>query len=185
MSLPKNNYKLDEIFKKAEAPAISEFNGEYFVDMLTGLPSLKKFSHRKVFYPKNNKIMGYNILLKNWKWGYFFLEEEICKIPYLDEHRRKEMNSLKINPVGKDETLNPTTAFSEKTNELYSSPAQAEGLFIGVIVINYDRRENSFLTNKIRDYVRRIDENLYLGRFNYFFRGKPRFLGYFSLTKSD
>ena len=58
MNLPKNNYKLTEIFKNARTPKLSEFNGEYFVDMLTILPSLRKFSHRKIFYSENDKTLG-------------------------------------------------------------------------------------------------------------------------------
>jgi hypothetical protein len=139
MNLPKNNYKLTEIFKNARTPKLSEFNGEYFVDMLTILPSLRKFSHRKIFYSENDKILGYNIIFTNKIWGHFFLEEGICE----------ELNLLRV------------------------------------AVINYNRKENSFISNKIRDYVRCLEENtLYLGRFNYIFMGKLYFLGYFSLSKT-
>lgn len=136
MGLPRNNRKLNEIFKNARTPDIFEFNGEYFVNMLTGIPSLKRFFHRKVFYPKNNKILGYNLFFNNMKWGSFFLEQ-------------RSYNEGKV------------------------------------IVINYDKKENSFITDKIRDYVRRVDKEIYLGRFNYLFFGKPLFLGYFSLTKNQ
>jgi hypothetical protein len=52
-----------------------------------------------------------------------------------------------------------------------------------VLVINYAKRENSF-SYRVIDYVRCIeDKTLYLGRFNYVLFGKPRFLGYFTLTK--
>lgn len=79
MMFPKNNHKLREIFKKAKMPEISEFSGEYFVDMLTILPNLRKFSHRKFFYKQKDKVLGYNILFTNKVWGHFFLEEGICK----------------------------------------------------------------------------------------------------------
>ncbi|MQY66518.1 MAG: hypothetical protein GH147_08590 [Clostridia bacterium] len=106
--------------------------------MLTSLPSLRKFLHRKVFYHEKNRVLGYNVLLKNMIWGRFFLEEGICK----------EMDSIKA------------------------------------VVINYNKPENSFISNRIIDYVRCIKENtLYLGRFNYLLRGKFFFLGYFSLLK--
>ncbi len=138
MKLPTTNRKLKEIFKNAGTPELSEFNGEYFVDMLTLIPSLRKFSHRKVFYYEDNQVKGYNVLFADKIWGHFFLEEGICK----------EVDSLKV------------------------------------IVINYDVAENSFLTNKIRDYVRCVEkDSLYLGRFNYLFMGKLYFLGYFSLSK--
>ncbi|MCK4665176.1 hypothetical protein KAU33_00400 [Candidatus Dependentiae bacterium] len=53
-----------------------------------------------------------------------------------------------------------------------------------VVVINYDSKENSFLSNIIRDEVRYIKAGeIYLGRFNLVLFGKPRFWGYFSMTK--
>lgn len=138
MKFPKSNDELTEIFRNAAAPSISEFNGEYHVNMLTGLPTLKRFSHRKVFYRESGKTVGYNMLFVKKVWGYFFLEDGICK----------ETDSLK------------TT------------------------MINYDRGENSFISNRIRDYVRCIEKNnLYIGRFYYLFMGKFHFLGYFSLSK--
>lgn len=78
MELPGNNRNLREIFTKARTPDISELNGEYSVDMLTLIPSLKRFEHRKVFYPGNSGVSGHNILL-NIKWGRFFLEQGTCK----------------------------------------------------------------------------------------------------------
>jgi hypothetical protein len=137
MKLPKNNYELTKFFKNARTPNVYEFCGEYFVDMLTVLPSLRKFSHRKVFYIENDRALGYNLLFTNKIWGHFFLEDGICA----------EIDSSKV------------------------------------VVINYDRLENSFISNRIRDYVKCIDDTLYIGRFNYLFMGKPQFLGYFSLTK--
>jgi hypothetical protein len=139
MELPKNNYELTKFFKNARTPNVYEFCGEYLVDMLTVLPSLRKFSHRKVFYTKNDRVLGYNLLFTNKIWGHFFLEEGICK----------EVDLLKV------------------------------------VVINYDKIENSFISNRIRDQLRCIEKDaLYLGRFNYLFMGKPQFLGYFSLTKT-
>lgn len=138
MKFPNNNYELTEIFKNARIPEVSELNGEYFVDMLTMLPSLRKLSHRKVFYTKNDKVVGHNILFTNKIWGHFFLEEGICK----------EVDSSKV------------------------------------VVINYDKRENSFIFNRTKDFIRCVEDNtLYIGRFNYLFMGKFRFLGYFSLSK--
>ena len=137
MKLPRNHSRLTEIFKNAGIPDIFEFHGEYLVDMLTVLPSLKNFSHRKVFFTENNRVKGYNILFRKKIWGHFFLEHGTYK--------------------GKDP--------------------------LDVLVINYARRENSFSFRMI-DYVRCIeDDTLYLGRFNYMLFGKPRFLGYFTLSK--
>lgn len=138
MNLPKNNYELTEIFRNARSPEIFEFNGEYLVDMLTMLPSLRRFSHRKVFYPEKDKILGYNVLFTNKIWGHFFLKDEICI----------ELDSSKV------------------------------------VEINYDRLGNSFVTSRIRDHVKSIvDNTLYIGRFNYLFMGRLRFLGYFSLLR--
>ncbi len=101
MKLPGNKKKLDEIFRSAEAPEVSEFNGEYEVDMLTGLPSLKKISHRKKFYERDGKISGYNIVFKNLKWGRFFLEEGACEDMgsprTINPVRRELSNGVKIN----------------------------------------------------------------------------------------
>ena len=54
---------------------------------------------------------------------------------------------------------------------------------LSVVVINYDTPENTFLTSGIRDLIRRVDKDVYLGRFNMVFKGKLCFLGYFSLIK--
>jgi hypothetical protein len=139
MELPRNNKELDKLFRSATVPDVAEFSGEYFVDMLTVLPSLRNISHRKVFNADNEGVSGRNILFKKMKWGRFYLEKGV---------------SSESDPVP-------------------------------VIVINYDRVENSFLTRKIRDHVRCVEKDrLYLGRFNYVLMGVPRFSGYFSLTKA-
>ena len=51
-----------------------------------------------------------------------------------------------------------------------------------VMVINYNREENNASKN-IRDQIRCVDrkKGIYLGRFNYVFGKKLKFLGYFSL----
>ncbi|GBD99893.1 hypothetical protein BMS3Abin07_01940 [bacterium BMS3Abin07] len=139
MEFPKDHKELDALFVNATTPEVSGFSGEYFVDMLTVLPSLKRLSHRKVFYPGNGGVSGCNVLFKERKWGYFYLEEGVCK----------ELNS------------------------------------VPVVMINYDRPENTFITRRIRDYVRCIRTGeLYLGRFNYILMGAQRFSGYFSLSRA-
>ena len=138
MKFPKSNYELKKIFKQAKTPQILDFNGEYYVNMLTVLPSLRRFSHRKVFYHDNNRVIGYNVLFSNKIWGHFYLENGACR----------EIDCL------------------------------------DAAVINYNRTENSFISKRIIDYIRCVEKDfLYLGRFNYFLMGKPRFLGYFSLEK--
>ena len=63
MKLTRNHSRLTEIFKNARVPDIFEFHGEYLVDMLTVLPSLKNFSHRKIFLTEN---LCLNIELRDW-----------------------------------------------------------------------------------------------------------------------
>ena len=138
IKLPKNNKDLNEIFQKSTVPGISEFNGQYYVDMLTGLPSLRKLPHRKVFCTENGQVLGYNLLFSNIKWGCFFLQEGAS------------------GGLGASEAM----------------------------IINYNRAENTFITNKMRDYIKCIQKgHLYIGKLNYLFRDKIYFLGYFSLEK--
>lgn len=137
MRLTGKSRELREIFRTAIVPPVTEFDGEYLVDMLTIWPSFKRFSHRKIFYRKDSGVAGHNVLF-NRSWGHFSVEEGTCD---------------------------------------NISPAKA-------VVINYNRSENPFLVRGIRDHVRRIiKDDLYIGRFNYMCRGRPRFLGYFSLEK--
>lgn len=75
--LPKGNKNLEEIFKKARAPEIGEFRGEYAVRMLTRLPSLHLLKHRKSFRRVEGGVTGQNILLRDCRWGEFFLEEGV------------------------------------------------------------------------------------------------------------
>jgi hypothetical protein len=137
MTFPKNNKALTEMFRNARTPRPTEFEGKYYVEMLTVMPSFRRFGHRKHFYPDHDRTEGHNILFGR-EWGRFILEEGICE----------DMGSL------------------------------------GAVIINYDSDRNSFLTKRIRDYVRRLEEEKsYLGRFYYLFWGKLRFSGYFSLVK--
>jgi hypothetical protein len=78
MKFPRNNNELKKIFRKAYTPDISEFSGEYLVDMLTFIPGLNMFPLRKIFYVEHGGVSGYNILFKK-VWGHFFLEKGICK----------------------------------------------------------------------------------------------------------
>jgi hypothetical protein len=77
MELPKGNKRLEEVFKKARAPEITEFRGEYAVRMLTRLPSLHWLKHRKSFSRAEGGVTGQNILLRGCSWGEFFLEEGV------------------------------------------------------------------------------------------------------------
>ncbi len=57
---------------------------------------------------------------------------------------------------------------------------------VRVVVINYNRAENSFSVRGIRDHIRCVEkDSLYIGRFNYQLPGRFQFLGYFSLEKTN
>jgi len=50
-------------------------------------------------------------------------------------------------------------------------------------VINYDIPENSFFIRRIRDYIRCVEEDNYLGQAYYLLSDKTIFLGYFTMEK--
>lgn len=52
--------------------------------------------------------------------------------------------------------------------------------FERALVFNYETPEN-IVTRRIRDYVRRVAKDVYLGVFNYVIFGTPEFVGYFTL----
>ena len=52
-----------------------------------------------------------------------------------------------------------------------------------VVVINYNRATNTALVRGIRDHIRCVERDIFIGRFNYLFMGRLQFLGYFSLEK--
>lgn len=55
---------------------------------------------------------------------------------------------------------------------------------LSVVVINYDKPGNIYITKRVRDHLRCVEKgDLYLGRFNVLFLDKLYFMGYFSLRK--
>jgi len=78
MKLPRNARQLEALFREAAAPLPHEFQGEYAVDMLTGLPSLKWAGHRKRFFELGGRPSGHNVLLGGWVWGRFALGASAC-----------------------------------------------------------------------------------------------------------
>lgn len=141
MKLPKDRDGLREIFLRANPPTVFELKGEYDVEVLTGpLPSLKKLKHRKAFFAGGNQGVGYNILFRATKWGWFILEAD-QKCPDLDTKAVK---------------------------------------------IKYQTSQNFFLFQRVSDYIKKVElsgQILYLGRIYLTIWNKPRFLGFFSLTK--
>jgi len=127
MELPENKEKLDEIFKAASVPDIAEFDGEYEVDMLTGLPSLKRMSHRKKFYARDGKIRGHNILFKSLKWGRFFLEEGVCE----------DMNFLKAAKINYNGGGN---SFLTKSIRDFVRRAEGNKLYLGRFYVKIGKK---------------------------------------------
>ena len=67
------------MFRNAAAPEVSEFDGDYLVDMLTITPSLKIFSHTKSFWTSPSGVEGTNVLFGGWRWGRIRLERGPCR----------------------------------------------------------------------------------------------------------
>jgi len=75
MKFPTSYKEINKIFLNASDPAIAELSGDYIVDILSFLPSFKRFNHRKVMYVKGDNHMGYNVLFGK-TWGSFSVSEE-------------------------------------------------------------------------------------------------------------
>lgn len=75
MNLFSGKKQLDELFRESAAPEPELLDGEYAVDMLSGVPSLKIFGHKKIFRKEGNRIVGRNVIFQKINWGYFFLEK--------------------------------------------------------------------------------------------------------------
>lgn len=70
--------------------------------------------------------------------------------------------------------------FGHFTMEKGDSPAFQPS---GVLVFNYNQKANGFIFRPIRDHLRYIEPDTYLGRLNYSVFGKLWFIGYFTLIK--
>jgi hypothetical protein len=137
MKLPKNNRKLDQIFKNGSEPSIEEFVDQYWVDMLTGMiPNFRWAGHRKRFFRKNENKVGNNIILFNTTFGHFQVVQGRCE----------DFSDLKV------------------------------------IILDYGDKRN-FLTRSVRDKIRKIDDDLFLGRYYNVIKGTYFFKGYFALQK--
>ena len=65
--LPKGNTRLTEVFRNGDARSIRDLKGEYYVDILTGLPSIRKLNHRKKITIKHRDHSGFNTVFKKKK----------------------------------------------------------------------------------------------------------------------
>ena len=75
LELPKKKDELKEIFAKSTVPDISDFTGLYYIDMLTGMMSLRRLGHRKRFYTVDDRVLGHNIIWRTW--GHFTVEMDV------------------------------------------------------------------------------------------------------------
>jgi hypothetical protein len=79
MDFPRDNRSLDEMFKKGTAPAVNEFSGEYWVDILTGpVMSFRWAGHKKRFFTLDGKRVGMNLILCNIPFGHYDVYRGVC-----------------------------------------------------------------------------------------------------------
>ncbi len=75
LTFPRSRRRLREMFEGGALPRSEEFEGEYAVDILTGLvPSGRAFGHRKRFTTQDGSRQTYNVLFRDYRFGYFCLE---------------------------------------------------------------------------------------------------------------
>lgn len=53
------------------------------------------------------------------------------------------------------------------------------------MMLDYNLETNSRFTRRIRDYVRKLEDGLFLGRFHYRLKGEDRFVGFFALIAPE
>ena len=100
MKFPTSYKELNKIFLNASDPVIAELNGEYIVDILSFLPSLKRLSHRKIMYTRAKTQLGHNVL-SGRTWGRFsvsegsFKESDFLKAVRLNYDREKNFFIIK------------------------------------------------------------------------------------------
>jgi len=76
MKFPKSNKELDVLFLSGKNPVAQDFVGEqYYVDILTGIPSARRFNHRKLFFKDGDLYHGNNIVFGSYNFGYFNMEQ--------------------------------------------------------------------------------------------------------------
>jgi len=79
MSLVGAHKELSTAFVNAGYPDLSELSGEYLVNIVM-VPGYRSFSHQKIFYRANNKVLGYNVLFDK-TWGHFSVQEGSVTAP--------------------------------------------------------------------------------------------------------
>jgi hypothetical protein len=78
MKFPHDEKELDALFKTGKKPDTNDFVGQdYFVDLLTGLPSARALNHRKLFFKTGDLLHGHNQILGFVDFGYFKMEEAV------------------------------------------------------------------------------------------------------------
>ncbi|MGA1821498.1 MAG: hypothetical protein ACMUIG_03110 [Thermoplasmatota archaeon] len=87
IELPKGNSRLTEVFKAGDAGSSRDLKGEFYVDILTGLPSLRKLNHRKRISIEKGDHRGFNTVFRKKKvFGHFKVEPDTCE----------ELDSIKV-----------------------------------------------------------------------------------------
>jgi hypothetical protein len=70
--LPRDRRQLSEVFEGGVVPASDELQGEYAVEILTGIvPNGRRFGHRKRFAIEQGVRQTYNVLFRDWRFGHF------------------------------------------------------------------------------------------------------------------
>jgi len=78
MQFPWSYKKLHQLFLDASDPDIDDVQGEFIVDMLSFLPSMKWLSHRKIITHDGSRHCGHNTL-PGFTWGRFALTGKTFK----------------------------------------------------------------------------------------------------------
>lgn len=74
MDIPSNRNRLAVLFSRATLPDPADLAGIFHVEMITGVPSLRRLNHRKWIYTRAGQYVGCNILFRDYRWGRFQLQ---------------------------------------------------------------------------------------------------------------
>ncbi|MFP4632150.1 MAG: hypothetical protein ACLFMT_01775 [Halobacteriales archaeon] len=143
--------ELNDVYKNARCPEISELEGRYLGTVLGG----------RVF-PLTLKE-GVGLLNGDWMpWAG-------KKIHPIDEEESRGCNWYEIGPFERN-----GFEFVGRLRPSTYGPGRA-------YVLDYDLPDNPDVVQGVRDELKQVDDELYLGRTYMRFRGEHRFLFYFAL----
>lgn len=136
-------------------------------------------------FPKNNKklseIFAKGTLPKAEEYGgEYAVDMRTGFIPSLLPFHHRKRYFIENGVLKSYNVLFKNFIFGHFTME----KGQANGFIPNdVLVFNYNQKQNSFIFRPIRDHVRLIEPDVYLGRLNYTLFGRLVFIGYFTLIK--